>query len=132
MSAGHQLNAVKLNNTVGQRKMESFRNKYVIHEESGHPGRREYSVIGTRDDLVALGQALVDEGKREKIRLEHYATVEHGQSCRVSLSFRSTTEEEMAFLHSCPQKVRFRNYLRAAAGIAVVVLAIVGIRSLLR
>ena len=33
--------------------MESFRNKYVIHEESGHPGRREYSVVGTREDTMA-------------------------------------------------------------------------------
>jgi hypothetical protein len=112
--------------------MESFRNKYVIHEESGHPGRREYSILGTREDLAALGQALVDEAKKEKIHFERYATVEHGQSSRVSLSFRSTTEEEISFLHSCPPKIRLRSYLRAVIGVLVVVLALIGIKSLLR
>jgi len=112
--------------------METFRNKYVIREEGGHPGRREYSVIGTRDDLAALGQSLIDESKKEKIQFERYATIEHGQSCRVSLSFKSTTEEDMDFLHSSPPKTRIIGYIRAVLGLAVGILSIIGIISLLK
>ena len=111
---------------------ERFRNRYVIHEESGHPGYREVAVLGTKEDLAQLGTSLLEEAKKEEVSLTVYATLEHGQSSRVSLSFRSRPDREIEFLHTVPWKHRLLSKLRGFVLLLLVILAVIGIRSLIK
>ncbi len=81
--------------------METFRNKFVIRLESGHPGYRSTTIVARREDLAALADEIkkkLAEGYQPPF-VSHYATEAHGKSERVYLQFEPATEQEMAVYH---------------------------------
>ncbi len=79
---------------------EFFTNDYVVEVESGHPGYINYKLIATPESWRVLAAQLASaaenaergsisqqNGKRETLLLQKYATVSKGKSSRVSLSF---------------------------------------------
>ncbi len=81
--------------------MSAHRNKFIIREESGHPGYRSTTIIATREDL----EGLADEIKKKLVEryqppfVSHYATEAHGQSSRVYLQFEPASAEEIERYH---------------------------------
>lgn len=110
---------------------ESYRNPFVIREESGHPGFQAFIILAKNEDLARLGQALIEESKKPAVCSSHYATLAHGQSSRVYLQFQSATAEELALWHTQPLRIRLSRIARALAILSFAALAIVGLLSVL-
>ena len=111
--------------------MESFRNKFIIHEESGHPGRKDLAIYAEKENLMNLADEILKQKLDGKIQINEYATYKHGQSSRVQLRIESKTKEELDFYHTTPTKQKVENYLRATIEYCVLGLAIYGAWSLL-
>ncbi|MBL9204695.1 MAG: hypothetical protein JNN01_06400 [Opitutaceae bacterium] len=107
--------------------METFRNKFVIRQESGHPGYCSTTILATREDLAALSDEIrkkLAEGYQPPF-VSHYATEAHGQSCRVYLQFEPATERELDEYHKTKNSP-WSWFIRPALGLLVVSLTIIG------
>ena len=107
--------------------METFRNKFVIRQESGHPGYRSTTIVATREDLAALADEIkkkLADGYQPPF-VSHYATDTHGQSSRVYLQFEPATEKELDGYHQT-KKPLGSWIVRAVMGLIAVALVIIG------
>lgn len=110
---------------------ESYRNPFVIRQESGHPGFQAFIILAKNEDLARLGQVLIEESKKPAVCSSHYATLAHGQSSRVYLQFQSASVEELALWHAQPLRMRLSRIARSLILLTFAALAIVGLSSIL-
>lgn len=107
--------------------MTSHRNKFVIRQDSGHPGYRSTTVIATREDLSALADEMkkkLAEGYQPPF-VCHYATEAHGESSRIYLQFEPASEKEIEAYHQAKNPV-WHWFIRPAIGLVVLALTIIG------
>ena len=109
---------------------ESYRNPYVLRQQSGHPGFRATIVYGTRTDLANLGRKLLDASEKPAVAVSEFATVQNGQNSRVYLEFRSATPEEIDSWHKPLLKNRLLGAVKWIFVLVVFALALIGYRSL--
>ena len=122
---------------------ESFTNKYVISVTTGHPGATSYDVVSTREALTEMARALLNklndadgapagnlQAQTSPLLLwSDYATIAHGKTSRVYLSF--FIAEDLATYHGGPSLLkRAANLLGFFLIIGLLVLAGIGVYSL--
>ena len=110
---------------------EPHRNPFVLRRESGHPGLRLTTLVGTAADLSRLGRELADAAKSGSVDVHRDATEEHGQSSRIGVRFLSATDAELDALHEQPPFGALRRISGCLVAVAVLALAVQGLRSLL-
>ena len=111
--------------------MEQFESRYVIEEIAGHPGSREYVIVGSRDDLIKLGTTLASDVESGSIRMERQATLA-SSAARVGLTFRVTSDKEISDFHVPTLYIRLAPALRIILMLGVVSFALFGVITLLR
>jgi hypothetical protein len=110
--------------------MNSYRNKFVIKKETGHPGYSSITILATRRDLAALADEIklkLAEGYQPPF-VSHYATEAHGKSSRVYLQFEPASESELDDLHKNKGTLR-SGVFSCALMVVVILFAILGVLS---
>lgn len=89
---------------------EFYNNRYVIKVESGHPGYSHYQIISTREGMAEMVRSLQaalesPEGERRSGSLwNDSATIAHGQTSRVYLSFKLA--DDLSIYHVRPSRFK--------------------------
>jgi hypothetical protein len=108
----------------------TYNNKFVLRQEFEHPGSRTMIVFARREDLGALGRELVEAANAEKVSIRKHATIQRGRNSRVYLTFESASTEEIGAWHVTSLTCRIAAIVRPVFFCTLLVLALIGIRSL--